>query len=308
MKGKLKPARAFLTLVFLTLLVFFPGRSFALMRIKLQPLTPVYAAHNGGLLAPEGVAVSAKFHEIVISDAGHARLLKYTFADDKATGCTEIKLPQVPYPLKVQVNSKGEIFVLDGRQRKIARLAPAGTFEGYVEPAGMPDPDNFVPKSFRIGPNDDIYVLDIMGARVVVLGPDGKFIRQIPFPDGTGFMTDLAVDESGRIIVSDGPKAVLYAAQANAASFTPLTGSLHEYIDFPANITTDSNGIVYVSDQNGGSIILIGKDGSFQGRRLGLGWNKGLLYFPGQICLDGDGHLLIADRENNRIQIFKIVE
>ncbi len=307
-KGKRKPERAFsIFILILAAAVFFPGRSFALLQMKLQPLMSVYATGNGGLDAPEGVACSSNLHEIVITDAGHSRLLKYNFENDKLNGVKEIKLPQVTYPLRVQLDSKGEIFVLDGKTRKIARLGPEGTFEGYIEPTGLPEPAAFVPKSFKIGPDGDIYILDIMGERVIVLGPDGKFIRQVPFPQDAGFMCDLAVDPTGRIILSDGPRAVLYAAAADAKAFTPLTGSLHEYIDFPANITTDQNGIIYVDDLNGGSVILIGKDGSFQGRRLGLGWNEGLLYFPEQICLDGDGHLLIADRENNRVQIFKII-
>ena len=36
-------------------------------------------------------------------------------------------------------------------------------------------------------------------------------------------------------------------------------------------LTTDSKGIIYVVDQNGGGIIVLGQDGSFRGRMLSMG-------------------------------------
>ena len=304
MKLNGKFAKGFLFLI--TAVLVFPSVSFAAS--SFQPLTSIYSTDKDGLLTPEGVACSAALQEIVAADTGHGRLMRYTFKDGKVKDEKEIKLPEIAQPRKVQLNSKGEIFVLDGKKHAIARLSADGKFEGWLAPSGMPDAAAIMPKSFKIGPDDNIYILDIMGERVVILGPGGKFIKQIAFPAGYVFMADVTVDGTGRIIIADSAKAVLYAATKDAAAFTPLTGDLHKYIDLPSNITADKNGTIYIVDQNGGRVILVGQDGVFQGRRVNLGWNEGLLYFPSQLCLESDGYAVIADRENNRIQIFRILE
>ena len=57
-------------------------------------------------------------------------------------------------------------------------------------------------------------------------------------------------------------------------------------------------------DQNGMGIASLGLDGSFQGRELGIGWNDGQLFYPGQLCLGSEGDLFVVDRQNNRVQVF----
>jgi hypothetical protein len=39
-----------------------------------------------------------------------------------------------------------------------------------------------------------------------------------------------------------------------------------------------------------------------------MGWNEGRLYYPAQLCISDDGNVLIADRNNSRIQLFTIIE
>jgi hypothetical protein len=35
-----------------------------------------------------------------------------------------------------------------------------------------------------------------------------------------------------------------------------------------------------------------------------MGWNDGFVYYPGQLCLNASGDVFLADRNNNRVQIF----
>jgi len=39
-----------------------------------------------------------------------------------------------------------------------------------------------------------------------------------------------------------------------------------------------------------------------------MGWNEGLLYFPSQMCINDNGEVFIADRDNSRVQIFSLVK
>jgi hypothetical protein len=258
---------------------------------------------NGMLRTPAGVACGDK--SLIVADTGNGRLLRYTLQEEGLKGGTEIKVDQLVYPVRVQIDSKEGILVLDGKLRRIARLSPEGAFLGYLEPQGVPAPALAV-KSFKLDSHDNIYLLDVFGERVVVLDPAGKFLRQLPLPQNKGFISDLAVNAIGDILLVDSINARVFTAAGDAAAFTPLTESMHDYMKFPLFVTTDGKGNIYLVDQNGGAIVTLKGDGTFQGRQLDLGWKQGLLYYPEQICLTKNDELVIADRNNSRVQLFKV--
>jgi hypothetical protein len=74
-------------------------------------------------------------------------------------------------------------------------------------------------------------------------------------------------------------------------------------MNFPTYLT-GGKGKFFLVDQNGNGIVVLGADGSFQGRQLAIGWGDGFLYYPAQLCINAGGDAFIADRSNNRVQIF----
>jgi DNA-binding beta-propeller fold protein YncE len=297
--------RSYVQFILFVFLLLTPLVSFGAETLKLRYLTTVSADEKEGQLKfPEGVACNDKA-VLIVADTGNGRLVRYSFQDKVLKGGTEIKLPQLVYPVRVQLNAKGDMYVLDGKQRKIVRLNPEGAFVGYLEPQGMTGPANFVVTSFKIDSADNLYLGDISQGRVVVLDPAGKFVKQIDFPKDYGFISDLAVTPGGDILLLDSVNAVVFAAKKDAAAFTPLSKSMHEYMNFPTYITAGTRGELYLVDQDGGALIVMGLDGSFLGRQLGLGWKTGLLYYPSQICITKNGEFIIADRNNSRVQIFE---
>jgi len=289
-------------------ILLLPLNSFSAETAKFRYLQSVYFDDKGGgLQQPEGVACNEK-SLLVVGDTGNDRLLQYTFQDKSLKAGGEIKIPQLSNPIRVQVNSKGEIFALDGKKRRILRLSPEGAFKSYVDPEGVPSPSTFVPRSFKIDRNNNIYILDVFTGRVLVLDPEGKYQKQIPFPKDYGFFSDLSVDSKGTLLLIDCIKAMVFSAAKDSNSFSPLTTSLREYLNFPTSITTDNRGTIYIVDENGGGIVILGQDSSFQGRQLSMGWNEGLLYYPSQMSINEKGEVFIADRGNSRVQIFTLVK
>ena len=285
-----------------------PLESFGAERAKLRYLTAVYLDDKGaGMREPEGVACNER-STLIVGDTGNGRLLRYTLEDSNVKPTGEIRVPQLSNPIRLQMNSKGEILVLDGKQRRIARLGPGGEFKEYLSPEGVPSPGSFVPRSFKIDRNDSIYILDVFSARVLIVSPEGKYQRHLEFPTESGFFSDLAVDFKGAIFLLDSVKAMVYQASKDAKAFSPLAKGLREYLSFPTYITTDSRGVLYVVDQNGSGIVVLGQDGSFLGRQLTMGWKEGLVYYPSQVCINEKGEVFIADRGNSRVQIFSIVK
>jgi hypothetical protein len=289
-------------------LLFFSAKSFSAETVKFKYLQSVYFDDKGGgLKQPEGVACNEK-SLLVVGDTGNDRLVRYTFQDKSLKDGNEIRIPQLSNPIRVQINSKGEIFALDGKKRRIIRVNPDGTFKGYVDGEGIQSPSTFVPRSFKIDKNDNIYILDIFTDRVLVLNPEGKYQKQIPFPKEFGFFSDLSVDSKGTFLLIDCIKAMVFSAAKDSNSFSPLTKSLREHLKFPTSITTDNRGAIYIVDENGGGIVMLGRDGSFMGRQLSMGWNEGLLYYPSQMSINEKGEVFIADRGNSRVQIFTLVK
>ena len=302
------PMKVLLRVFLVFAILSFPIRTFSAEMVRLRYLQSVYFDDKGGgLKRPEGVACDEK-SVLVVGDTGNDRLVQYTFQGRNLKSGAEIKIPQLSNPIRVQINSKGEIFALDGTRRRIIRLNPDGTFKGYVEAEGVPSPSTFVPRSLKIDRNNNIYILDIFSGRVLVLNAEGKYQKQIPFPKEYGFFSDLSVDSKGMLLLVDCLKAMVFSAAKDSNSFSPLTKNLREYLNFPTSITTDNRGTIYLVDENGSGIVVLGQDGSFLGRQLSIGWNEGLLYFPSQMCINDKGEVFIADRGNSRIQIFTLAK
>ena len=260
-------------------------------------------AKGNGLKYPEGVACRDSY--FVVADTGNSRILRYSYEGDSVTPEAEFALPK-SYPIKIELNSKGDIYFLDGRERRIAMLSAAGEEMGFLKPTSLPSSKDIVPKGFAIGTDDDIYILDIFSARVLVLDSEGKYRRHVVFPDEYGFFSDVAVDAQGNIYILDGPEAAVYTAARGADRFTPLTDSMKDYMNFPTNLFVGDRGVIYLVDQYGSGLALVGPDGAFLGRMLELGWGERGVYYPSQICVSPNQNLFIADRNNSRVQRFRL--
>ena len=277
--------------------------------LKFRHITSIYADDQGlGLKHPEGVACSQNTL-LIVADTGNARLLQYTYKDKTVTeGARVIKLPQLIYPVQVKLNSRGEMLVLDRKQRRIVRITAAGQFGGYIDGQGAASPAASAPKSFHVDKKDNLYILDVYSGRVIMTDPQGRYLKHFRFPPEYGFFTDLTVDFKGNIFLIDSVNARVFSATKSSDVFSPLTKSLKEYMRFPAAITTDKWGRIYLVDRNGGRIIILGPDGSYLGRLSAMGWKEGLLNYPSQICLNDSGEIFVADTNNSRVQIFSIIE
>jgi hypothetical protein len=290
------------------MILLLPARSFGADLIRLKHVASAYAdAAGGGIKQPEGVDCN-DLSGFIVADSGNDRLITYLFQEGTVSAGKEIKTPELSYPLTVKRNSKGDIFALDGKKRRILRFDPTGALKGYVDPAELPTSDAVVPRNFTIDSDDTLVVLDIFSERVLVLNPEGKYLRQIRFPEDFGFISDVAVDRKGSIFILDSIQAKVFSAAKDAAGFVPFTGSLKEYMDFPAAIAIDSEGRTLITDRNGSGIVIVGPNGSFQGRQLNAGRSEGYLSYPSGLCANGKGEVFVADRNNSRIQIFTVVK
>ncbi len=269
-------------------------------------LVSVYADDKEvGIRLPEGVACGSK-GLVVVGDTGNDRLLTFTYRDRTLSAVGAIKVSQLTAPARVRLNSKGDIYALDSKQRRIVHLDAAGQFRDVVSFEGAPPPATIVPKSFTIDSADTIYVLDEFSGRVLVLNAQGRYQRALPFPDGIGFATDLAIDFEGNLLLLDSVKRRIYTAAKDGKAFAQLGGDLTASVATMPTSITASKGIIFIAEGSGSTIDAFGRDGKYLARVLAQGRSEGALDYPAQICVNDKDEVFIADRDNSRVQIFQL--
>jgi len=274
---------------------------------RLRHLASIYFDDRGaGFSLPEGIACGAN-GQVVVGDTGNDRLLRFTFRDRSASPAIAIAAQGIEAPAKIQLNSKGEIFALDRRQRRIVRLGAAGGPADVLKLSGVPPPATVVTKSFAIDAADNLYVLDVFSSRVLIVNAAGAFQRSLPLPAGTGFASDLTVDAAGSLILLDSIGQRLYSAAKDAAAFAPLGGDLAPSLaSLPTHVAA-SRGLIFVLESAGGSIVSFGRDGSFLSRPLRAGREEGALHHATEMCVNEKDEVFIADRDNSRVRVFQLL-
>jgi DNA-binding beta-propeller fold protein YncE len=252
---------------------------------------------------PEGVACGEN-GLVVVADSGNGRLVRLKFANGAVSGGTEVRVAELPYPIRVQLDAKGNALVLDGKVRRIGRVDAGGAFGGYLEVKGVAAPNAVLPAAFKLDiASGTVVLLDAAALRVLVLDASGSVTRQLDLPRPPAFFKDVASDATGAIYALDAVGGAVWVARRGETAFTVLAKGLKESSSFPTYLTV-SRGRLFVVDQNGSGLLALGPDGSFQGRQLSIGWSDGFVYYPSQLCIGTQGEAVLADRGNNRVQIF----
>lgn len=273
---------------------------------KIKHQGSVYADSAGlGLKNPEGVACDES--SFVVADTGNSQVVRFTMSVQGLTPAAVFPLPESS-PIIAQLNSKGDIFLLDGKTRSILKMGKDGQLTGKVEPKGLPGSKTIIPRSFRLDKKDNIYLLDIFSERVLVLNAKEGYLRHLNFPEGYGFFSDLAISDQGAIYLLDGVAGSIYVANSGSEAFELLSSGLKEHMNFPTSLAISSIGDLYLSDNYGSGLAVVGRDGIFQGRKLGMGWEEGQLNYPSQLCINAQDTLFVADKSNSRVQVFNILE
>ena len=288
-------------------LVFCQWQLVAAQAAKFRHLLSIYADDKSvALNLPEAVACGAN-GQVVVGDTGNNRLVRFTYGDKTATPAGAIQVPQLSAPSRVRLNSKGDIYALDGKQHRIVRLSAAGEFKNTLAFDGAPSPSSIVVKSFAIDANDSVYALDVFSGRVLIADAQDKFQRSLPFPDGFGFAADVAVDDAGSVLLLDGTKRRLYVAEKDAKGFTRVGGDLSEAIATMPTYLAASKGTVFIVEGSGSRIVSLRRDGTFMSRALSGGQEDGALNQPSQLCINDKDEVFVADRDNSRVQVFQLI-
>ncbi|MDP8922189.1 MAG: peptidyl-alpha-hydroxyglycine alpha-amidating lyase family protein [Chloroflexota bacterium] len=193
--------------------------------------------------------------------------------------------------------------------------------EGWEQlPAGYRHAD--VP-GVAVDSNDRLYMITRGDPRVIVYEPDGRFVASwgeevfTPRTHGITIGPDDSVycsddgNHTVRKFTPDG-RLLLTLGTPNVPSDTGYDGSNLATItrggppfNRPTNLAVGPNGNLYVSDGYGNARVhQFRADGELIRSWGEPGTGPGQFNLPHGIAVDGDGRVLVADRENDRIQVF----
>lgn len=257
-------------------------------------------AREAPLKAPEGVACDDAGN-VVVADTGNGRLVVYRHVAGALTGGTPVQPAGMVQPVRAQFDSKGRLLVLDARTRRILTLDLDGKVLAAVEPRGGAFAS--MPVAFKLDAQDALHVVDAAQGRVNVIDASGAVVRHLDLPKGAVAVKDVHVDLAGNVYVVDGSSATVWMSEKGAAPFKPFTASMKDRMNFPTYLT-GGRGRFFLVDQFGNGVVVLGADGAYQGRQLAIGWNDGLVYYPSQLCVTTAGDAFLADRGNDRVQVF----
>lgn len=229
---------------------------------------------------------------------------------------------QLNYPLGVDVDSSGNVFVADNNNRRLVKITGSGSLV-WQTGAGAYDPTYpaslFVnlPKDVAIDSNGDCFVVEYSNHRLAKFTTSGgTYSRVWMLPttspaSGTGdgqFTNPISVDtdSSGNAIVADYLNHRIQKISSSGTFIWKLgsygTGDGQFYR--PMWITVDPSDDIIVADNYNNRIQKISSSGIFMWKLGGTtaGTGNGQFNKPRGTAVDSSGNIIVADTGNNRIQ------
>lgn len=202
-------------------------------------------------------------------------------------------------------------------------LEPDPTWERL--PAGWKHLD--VP-DVAIGPDDTVYIDTRMDPRIIVYSAEGEFIRSFGDDLLSARPHGIAVAPDGKVYCVDNPMHVVRVFDAagnhvrdlgtgepsdtGVDMSKPVGFARYESVqrragpfNMPAGVAVAANGDVFVSDGYGNAAIHhFDAVGNLLHSWGEPGIGPGQFHLPHDLCVLTDGRVVVADRENDRVQVF----
>jgi DNA-binding beta-propeller fold protein YncE len=218
-------------------------------------------------------------------------------------------------PHGLTVDEEGNLYVaqapseMDPRYR-ISVLNACMKWERDIYMEGFEGAETFVPFHLEIDRQGILYVAGRFTPRVLVMNNRGRLMGILsPEEDGEKVkLNNVSIDEEGNIYLLSEDKGRVYVYDKNRKflfKFGEKGGSTGE-LSRPRGVGVDDrNGWLYIVDYMRHTTSVYDTKGNFMFEFGGLGWGEGWFQHPVDIEIDRNGRIFVADRFNQRVQIFK---
>lgn len=268
---------------------------------------------------PSGVAADASY--IYVADTVNDRIQIFNnsapFAWVATIGSYGVGDDGFSWVEDVAVDSSGNIYVADSANQRIQKFTNSWTYSLTYGTTGVPyltDQLHYnAPTDIALDSNQNIYISEGKGRRVVKIQRDGAPIWQVGEPgifktdnDHFGSPQGIAIDSTGRVFVSDAENHRIQVFDRNGfyISTVGAYGPNRGEFNYPLGVAIDDYDNLYVADKNNcrfqifnkllESIVAFGSCGS------------GNYQFqdPRDVAVDSNGNIYIVDTGNHRVQVY----
>lgn len=213
-------------------------------------------------------------------------------------------------PLFVAVGASDEIYVADRLKAQISVYSPLGKFIKRFVPQ-VKGPFIWSPLAIATDMKGNVYVTDAAKGehRVLVFDKQGKLLRkfgsegskkgQFSYPNG------IAVADDGKIYVADSNNARVQVFSNTGKSLKTITGTGAGSLTHPVGIDVSRSGEIHVVESLGHTVNVFDTDGTYLYSFGELGIMDGQFRYPQGIAINGNGRVIVADRDNTRLQIWQ---
>ena len=262
-----------------------------------------------GLKGPYGIAISCKGHVIVTENGSHqVSIYNKQWRKIRSFGGKGSGQGQFNQPVDVTVDDADDMYVVDKENHRVQKLTLVGEFIASVGSYGNGQLQFVYPFGVTYNKSSGkIYILSFYKVQVLntdltlhsTFGKKGN-LRCV---GGFDIPVGISCDATGNVLVTD---SELNRIQV----FTPDGKFIHglcnpmQFKD-PRNIFTDHDtGVMYVTEGLGHRVSMLTATGEFI-RSFGMyGSGDGQFKYPVGIAIDEDEKIIVADKNNNRLQIF----
>ena len=181
----------------------------------------------------------------------------------------------------VATNSKGHIFVFTrSATTRLFEFDPQGN---YVREIGHELYGFVFAHAVRVDRCDNVWAVDEGSNMVIKFNPLGQV----------------------EMVIGRRPPAIAGAAETSDRPGPLNTPPLPYVLDRPTDVAWDAHDNIFISDGYGNArVVKYDPDGRFVAETPGLGKGSGQLDLPHSLQVDKQGNVYVADRSNNRIQVF----